>query len=127
MIKSLRLLVVANVVTMLAQAAFAGRMLGGDYRSANLHELTAKVLVLLGATQVLFVILLSRTGRSPRWMLVSSVGVLGAEILEFALGHLHHVAIHVPLGLAIFGGAIRQALWVLQPKGAEAGKVIARI
>jgi hypothetical protein len=49
-----------------------------------------------------------------------SVGILGAEVLEFALGHLHHVAIHVPLGLAIFGGAIRQMIWVIQQKEAEA-------
>jgi hypothetical protein len=52
-------------------------------------------------------------------MLMLSVGVLGAEVLEFGLGYLHHVAIHVPLGLAIFGGAIRQTLWVLQQKGAK--------
>ena len=51
-------------------------------------------------------------------MLIMSVGVLGAEVLEFALSHLHHVAIHVPLGLAIFGGAIRQMLWALQQKKA---------
>ncbi len=120
MIKWLRILVVVNVVTMLMQAAFAGRMLGGDNQSAHLHELTAKVLVLLGATLVLFVILHSRSGRSPRWMLIMSAGVLGAEVLEFALGHLHYVAIHVPLGLAIFGGAIRQMLWVLQRKEPEA-------
>jgi hypothetical protein len=119
MMKWFRILVVVNVVTMLMQAAFAGRMLSGDAHAANLHELTAKVLVWLSATQVLFVILLGRRGRSPRWMLMLSVGVLGAEVLEFGLGYLHHVAIHVPLGLAIFGGAIRQTLWVLQQKGAK--------
>ncbi len=36
-----------------------------------------------------------------------------AEVAEFAAGHLHHVAIHVPLGFAIFGGAIRQLLWAI--------------
>ena len=42
-------------------------------------------------------------------MLIMSVGVFGAEVLEFALGHLHHVAIrscrkfgdHSPEKLAI--------------------------
>jgi len=48
------------------------------------------------------------------WVPVASGVLLAAEVIEFALGHFHSVALHVPLGLAIFGGAIVQLLWSLQ-------------
>jgi hypothetical protein len=27
------------------------------------------------------------------------------------VGHLHYVMVHVPLGVGIFGGAVRQLVW----------------
>jgi hypothetical protein len=106
-IKWLRILAVVNVLMMVLQATFAGRMLGGDDLSANFHELTAKSLVLIGVAQLIVMVILRRKSGCPLGLVRASAGVLVAEILEFALGHFHHVAIHVLLGLAIFGGAIR--------------------
>lgn len=113
MIKWLRTLAIVNVLTMVLQAAFADRMLGGDDLSANLHEVTAKILVLISGTQLVLMGSLRRKVGCSVGLVGASAGVLVAEILEFALGHFHHVAFHVPLGLAIFGGAIRQLLWVI--------------
>jgi uncharacterized protein YueI len=48
----LKVVLILNVLTMLLQALFAGRMLGGDDQSANLHEFRAKVLVIVTASQV---------------------------------------------------------------------------
>jgi len=110
---------------MVLQATFAGRMLGGDDLSANLHELTAKILVLVGVAQLVLMVILRRKGGCPLSLVRASAGVLMAEILEFALGHLHHVAFHVPLGLAIFGGAVRQLLWVMSRKNAATESVAA--
>jgi hypothetical protein len=107
----LRIVLVSNVLIMLIQAAFAGRMLGGDYQSVNLHEFTAKVLVLLTLSQTVLAVFLKLRAGCPTWVPVASGTLLAAEVLEFALGHFHSVALHVPLGLAIFGGAIRQLLW----------------
>jgi hypothetical protein len=125
MIRWLRLLVIVNVTGMLLQAAFAGRMLGGDDQAANLHELTAQILVILGGAIVLLVAILRFRRLCPSWLLYANIGVLVAEVLEFAMGHLHHVAIHVPLGLAIFGGAIRQLFWVFNQRRPETEKVSA--
>jgi hypothetical protein len=47
----------------------------------------------------------------PVWVPVASGGLLAAEIVEFAAGHFHNVALHVPLGVAIFGGVLRQLFW----------------
>jgi hypothetical protein len=110
----LRIVLVSNVLTMLLQASFAGRMLGGDDRSANFHEFTAKVLVLLTVSQIVLAVLLRLRKGCPIWVPVASGVLLAAEVLEFALGHFHSVALHVPLGLAIFGGAIRQLLWAVR-------------
>jgi hypothetical protein len=46
--KIMRIVLIGSVLTMLVQGTFAGKMLGGDDQAANLHEMTAKVLVLLG-------------------------------------------------------------------------------
>ncbi|QEE27569.1 hypothetical protein FTW19_05855 [Terriglobus albidus] len=109
----LRFILAVSAITMLVQAAFAGRMLAGDVKSAVLHAFTAKVLVLLGGSQVLAALALFLQKRCPLWVPVAALGLVSAEVVEFAAGHLHHVAIHVPLGLAIFGGAIRQLLWAI--------------
>ena len=42
--------------------------------------------------------------------------MVAAEVIEFSLGHYGQVVIQVPLGLAIFGGAVRQAVWGFQPR-----------
>jgi hypothetical protein len=124
-IKWLRLLGIVNLLTMLAQAVFAGRMLGGDDLSANLHEKTAKLLVMIGVAQLVLMIVVWHKGQGSLGLVRANAGTLLAEILEFALGHFHHVAIHVPLGLAIFGGTVRQVLWVMSEKRATVEKVAA--
>jgi len=101
---------------MLVQAAFAGRMLGGDGLSASLHEFTAKILVLIGVAQLTLMLIAWRKRQAPFGVVLANVGILLAEILEFALGHFHQVAFHVPLGVAIFGGAVRQVLWAMSQK-----------
>ncbi|MEG9435091.1 hypothetical protein JAO29_02755 [Edaphobacter sp. HDX4] len=93
LIRLLRITLVVSVVTMLTQAAFAGRMLGGGDRSADLHELTAKVLVVLGGVQTTLAVLSFLRREIPRWLLLASFAPLIAEVMEFAAGHLHHVAI----------------------------------
>jgi hypothetical protein len=112
----LQSILILNVLAMLLQALFAGRMLGGDDQSANLHEITAKVLVLLTVSQILVAISLRRRRGCPTWVPIASGILVVAEVVEFALGHFHSVALHVPLGLAIFGGATRQLLWSLQAR-----------
>ncbi len=63
----LRFILAISAITMLVQAAFAGRMLAGDVKSAALHALTAKVLVLLGGSQVLAALVLFLQRRCPLW------------------------------------------------------------
>ncbi|MCU1263471.1 MAG: hypothetical protein JWO80_6356 [Bryobacterales bacterium] len=119
LLKTLRVALILNVLIMLIQAAFAGRMLGGDGQALKLHEATAKVLVLLACGQVLLAGALRVKARCPLWVPLAAGALLAAEVLEFAAGHFHNVALHVPLGVAIFGGALRQLFWSMREPTAE--------
>ncbi|HEY1216948.1 MAG TPA: hypothetical protein VGE93_25265 [Bryobacteraceae bacterium] len=111
LLNSLRIVMIVQVLTLLLQATFAGMMIGGNHQAANLHEFTAKILVPLAFFQTVLAIVLRVQARCPLWVPVASAALLAAEIVEFSAGHLHNVAVHVPLGVAIFGGALRQLLW----------------
>jgi hypothetical protein len=124
MLTWLRAIVLINTAMMLVQAAFAGSMLGGNIHSVMLHELTGKALVLWGGAQILSLIFFRSRLAYPRWLLSSSIGILIAEVIEFSLGHFHQVAIHVPLGVAIFGGAVRQMVWVMRRKSENAERPV---
>src|SRR5437879_3632182 len=96
LLQTFRVLVTLNVMTMVIQAGFAGRMIGGDHQSFSLHESTAKILVLLACSQVMIAFMLRRKYLCPLWVPLASCGLLVAEVIEYAAGHLHHVAWHVP-------------------------------
>jgi hypothetical protein len=114
LLKGLRIVMIVHVLTILLQAAFAGMMIGGDRHAAYLHESTAKILVPLTFLQMLLAIALRVKAGCPLWVPVTSGTLLAAEIIEFSSGHFHNVALHVPLGVAIFGGALRQLLWAMR-------------
>jgi hypothetical protein len=109
--KIYRGVLIVNVTAMLLQSLFAGRLLGGDALSLMLHERTAKFLVLLAVTQLMLAVYLRMRSNFPRWIPLASAGLLLAEVIEFAAGDLHRPAVHVPHGVAIFGGMLRQLLW----------------
>lgn len=110
----LRITMIVNVLAMLAQATFAGEFLSGSEQALTMHLLGARFLVLWGILLLSLTIALRLKHACPPWIVFSSGGVLLAEIVEFAFGHLHNLAWHVPLGVAIFGGAVRQLIWAMR-------------
>jgi hypothetical protein len=109
--KVYRGILLVNVALMLFQSALAGRMLGGDGRALVFHERTAKLLVIMGCVQLLLATYMRLGSLCPLWVRIASVGLLLAVLIEFAAGEMHNVALHIPLGVAIFGGFLRQLLW----------------
>jgi len=105
---------IVNLFAMLTQALFAGVIVSGGQSGQKLHLATAKFLVLTGLLQVLLALAMKVKAFVPRWLLPSTIGVLLAEIVEFGLGTTGHLLFHVPLAVAIFGGATRQWLWAAQ-------------
>jgi hypothetical protein len=119
LLNGLRIVMIVQVLTLLLQATFAGMMIGGNHHAANLHEFTAKILAPLALVQTVLAIAWRVQARCPLWVPVASAALFPAEIVEFSAGHLHNVALHVPLGVAIFGGALRQSVWATSAASAR--------
>lgn len=51
-----------------------------------------------------------RPGRGPGWPALASLALLLAEILQLGFGYGRVLALHVPLGVAIFGLTVALAL-----------------
>jgi heme A synthase len=61
------------------------------------------VLPLLALIQVVLAVLVWRRGHGPGWLAVASVALLVAPLVQNVLGMTSQVAVHVSLGVAIFG------------------------
>jgi hypothetical protein len=87
-----------------AQAALAGNLLAGNARALRLHEVNGtEVLTLVGLIQLLLAVLVWWPGRGPAWPALVSLLLLGAEIVQIGYGFAGRLAVHVPLGVAVFG------------------------
>ena len=106
--KMYRGVLLVNVAGMLLQSVLAGRILAGNGRALMFHERTAKLLVIMAGVQLLVAIYMRLRTLCPLWVPLASAGLLLAEVIEFAAGDTHNVALHIPLGVAIFGGFLRR-------------------
>jgi hypothetical protein len=87
-----------------AQAILAGLFLDGGDAWRVWHAVNGMlVLPLLALIQVVLAVLVWRRGRGPGWLPITSMGLLLVLLIQNALGMTSQVAVHVPLGLAIFG------------------------
>jgi hypothetical protein len=69
--------------------------------------------MLLTVVQLSLAAAMARRGKAPGWIVRASTGILAGEMIEAVCGHYHLFWLHVPLGVAIFGGFLRQLLWVV--------------
>jgi cytochrome bd-type quinol oxidase subunit 2 len=100
----MRIMLWLLAVAAFAQAVFAGLFLDGEAAWRDWHAINGMlVLPLLALLQVVMAVLVWRRGRGPGWLTVASVGLLLAVLVQNVMGMTSQVAVHVPLGLAIFG------------------------
>ena len=109
----LRVALLVHILVLLLQGVWAGLLLSGDHDGRTLHEVTAKALVLLTLLQLGLAGALRRKNLCPLWIPWATVGLLVAYVVEFSAGHFHHLSLHVPLGMAILVGVMRQLLWAV--------------
>ena len=104
LVRAMRLVLRLLAVSVLAQAIFAGLFLDGNDAWRDWHATNGMVLVpLLALVQAVLAVLVWRPGRGPGWPAIASVGLLVAILLQIAMGQASQLAVHVPLGVAIFG------------------------
>ena len=103
-VRAMRVVLWLLAATVFAQAVFAGLLLDGGGAWRDWHATNGMlVLPLLALLQVVLAVLVWRRRRGPGWLTVASVGLLLALLVQNVMGMTSQVAVHVPLGLAIFG------------------------
>jgi cytochrome bd-type quinol oxidase subunit 2 len=103
-VRVMRVVLWLLAVAVFAQAVLAGLFLDGGDAWREWHAVNGMlVLPLLALIQVVLAVLVWRRGRGPGWLAVASGGLLVALLVQSVLGMTSQVAIHVPLGVAIFG------------------------
>jgi cytochrome bd-type quinol oxidase subunit 2 len=103
-VRAMRVVLWLLAAAVFAQAVFAGLLLDGGDAWRDWHASNGMlVLPLLALTQVVLAVLLWRRRRGPGWLAVASVGLLLALQVQSVLGMTSRLALHVPLGMAIFG------------------------
>lgn len=126
-----RLVIVAQAAALLPQALLAGLGLSGSEAALDAHMSFGGAILLLAAVQVLAALLLRRSARIPRWPVVASIGLLVADAVQMVAGRLQLFALHLPLGVALFGVSIGLAIYALAGRptrmaelaGAGAGEI----
>jgi hypothetical protein len=90
------------------QAALAGQFLNGNQAALSLHQANGEVIPLLTILQL---VVAARVWRRRRvaWPAGASALLLVAVVLQAVFGYSRQLAVHVPLGVAIFG----TTLWLL--------------
>jgi hypothetical protein len=106
----LRAVVLVHAAMVLAQAAFAGRFLAGDAAGLRAHETNAGLIELVALLQLVLAVAVWRPGRGPGWPAVASLALLLAEGFQIGMGYEGRLAVHVPLGVAIFGLLVASAV-----------------
>jgi hypothetical protein len=96
--------VAVNAALVFAQAAFAGSFLSGNAEALRLHEASGtEVITLVTLVQFVLAVLVWRPGRGPAWPALLSALLIPAVIFQIEFGFTNRLALHVPLGVAIFG------------------------
>jgi hypothetical protein len=109
-VRALRAVSSVHAALVLIQAAFAGRFLAGDAAGLRLHERNAELILVVALVQLVVALLAWRPGRGPGWPAGASLALLVAEVTQMGFGYEGRLAVHVPLGVVIFGLAVTLAL-----------------
>lgn len=89
---------------MLIQGITAGLLLDGAENGGETHRTTSGIVVLALLVTVVAAILVRRGGGSAR-PLATGLIMIVLTLAQFALGENGDTAVHVPLGVALMGGA----------------------
>ncbi|MFD9062706.1 hypothetical protein ACFVZ3_14425 [Kitasatospora purpeofusca] len=98
----LRAGIAAQTVAIFYQAATAGLLLSTSY-GETLHSVGARVMYGASMVYLLAAVLAWRPGGGPARPILYATGFLALASVQVVLGVTHHPALHVPLGVLMFG------------------------
>ncbi|MGW5360437.1 hypothetical protein [Actinopolymorpha pittospori] len=105
-----RVMVGLQVLAIFVQAITAGLVVAGRPGAKPLHGTTATVALLVGLLTLVAAILVWKPGGGSARFTVPSAVLLVLLVVQSILGGNHVKAVHVPLGVALFGGVVVVAL-----------------
>jgi hypothetical protein len=115
----LRVVVFVHAALVLAQATFAGQFLEGEARALRWHEFNGTAVIMsVALLQCVLAVVCWRKRLQSLAFAIGSGALYLAEGAQIALGFSSRLALHVSLGVLIFGGAM--VLWFLTLKPAPA-------
>lgn len=111
---ALRVLIVLTGLAILAQALFAGMFLGGDAGMREVHGAGAPVVLGLSVIQLVVAVLYWRPWRGSGFPALASLVLVIATVGQAMTGGSGATAVHVPLGMLMFGLVVWLAVWALR-------------
>ena len=106
----IRRLAFMNLGLVAIQALSAGFLMSGYGGAAAIHTGVAQALQLGALTQAIVAVVQWRRRRTAVWVARDGLGLFVMVLLQVAVGYSRQYWLHVPLGVGLFGGLIRQAL-----------------
>ena len=124
-VRLIRRLVVINLGLVALQALSAGFLMSGYARALTVHAMVAAALQVGALIQVGTAVVLWRRHRVPTWITGVSIGLFVIVLLQVGLGYRRSYWLHVPIGVGMFGGLMRQVtrLDTASRAGEERGQV----
>ncbi len=112
----LRSVTVLYLLSTLLQAVLASLFITGDVDMLTLHEINSHTNLFLAFLLFLSTILVWRPVRGPVWpVAVTAVLVLAVQT-QAGFGYARELALHIPLGVLLFGIAVALTGWAFTPR-----------
>jgi hypothetical protein len=112
--------VIAQALLILTQPVLIGLFLsGGDSSKLQAHEIVGSAVGAAGILVVIAAILVWRSANWPATVVLWSVLLLVAEVIQLTLGYDRHLGIHVPLGVALAIAASFLYTWAFKPHAVD--------
>ena len=108
-IRLIRRIVVVNLALAALQPVTAGFFLSGYGLGTTVHSVLAMALLVGALIQAVTGSILWRGRRVPAWVAGMGIGLLVMVCLQFGFGYRKVFWLHVPIGVGIVVGLIRQA------------------
>ena len=108
-VRLIRWLLVINLGLVALQAISAGFFLSGYGWAVAIHADGGLALQVGAFIQAVAAVVLWRRRRLPGWVAGLSVGLFAIVFLQVGLGYTRRHWLHVPVGVGLFGGLLRQA------------------
>ena len=113
---TLRALTTLVTALILVQPVLAGLFVTGDVGMLEMHSMTASILVAVIFLQLVAAILVWRPGRGPAWPAGACAALFVTAELQSGMGYARLVAVHIPLGVLLFGLSVALLVAVWSPR-----------